>query len=274
MPTPETHPPPTRDYTRTPVEPTHGPHRAAHVHTSPAPHVPSIPPITYIVLATILVPIVLPLDGPISRALTAVHLGGDIRREIASLQQYGQTLSSLLILLVIWLQHPESRRRLADLAGAWIITAIIVVFAKGLVGRPRPKFEDPLYFLGPFGEYPMPRAVHGQPLGLRHAWEFWTGISSDLWSMPSSHTAYAAVLSLFVATLYPRLKWLMFGLIAFVGFARVLTGAHYPTDVIVGAAIGLATTTAALRGTWGQRLFARWHPPLAIRDSRPANPPA
>jgi membrane-associated phospholipid phosphatase len=199
--------------------------------------------------------LLLPLDGPISRALRSVRLSGDLRREIESLQQYGQTASTLIIVLAIWLQDPHHRRRLADFAGAYVLTAALVMVGKGLIGRPRPKYDDPLWFLGPLGEYPVDRVTGSGPVGPRHAWEFWSGISSDLWSMPSSHTAYAAAIGLFVATLYPRLRWLMFALVALVGVARVLTGAHYPTDVLVGAAIGLGATAAAVRGRWGQRVL-------------------
>jgi membrane-associated phospholipid phosphatase len=214
-------------------------------------------PWLYLLIGLALAAAFLRFDGPISRTLHAIPLKGDLRREIESLQQYGQGLSSILILLAIWLQDPARRRRLADGLAAYAATALVVIPLKGLVGRPRPEFDDPLYFLGPLGEYPL-----APPIGLRHAWEVWGGISSKLWSMPSSHTAYAAALGLFVATLYPRLRPLMFALIAFVGMARVVTGAHYPSDVVIGAAIGLTMTQLACDRRWGQRLLARVLPPI------------
>jgi membrane-associated phospholipid phosphatase len=224
----------------------------------------------YLLGTAVLFALLLPLDGPISRFLRSIPLKGDLRREIESLQQYGQTLSSIIVALAIWLQDPAHRRRLADLAAAWAVTALFVVIGKGLVGRPRPRYEDPLYFLGPLGQYPVERAVDGHPVGIRHAWEFWSGISSDLWSMPSSHTAYAACLSVVVSTLYPRLRPLMVALVAYVGLARIVTGAHYPSDVLVGGAIGFLVARAAMQGRWGQRLLDR----LAGPGRRGASPAA
>jgi membrane-associated phospholipid phosphatase len=202
----------------------------------------------YLVLGAVLFAVLLPFDGSISRAARAVHLGGDVRREVEALQQFGQLTFSVLVALTIWMVDPKGRRRLADWGAAFLVTAVIVVLMKGLVGRPRPLYDDPLCFLGPLGEYPVSAAA-----GVRHAWEFWAGISSNLWSMPSSHTAYAAVMGAFVAMTYPRVRFLMFGLVAFVGVARVVTGGHYPTDVVVGGAIGAAVTQTAVARGWGRR---------------------
>lgn len=192
----------------------------------------------------------LPFDGPISRGLAGVRLGGDIRRELEAIQQYGQGVSSCLIALVIWLQDPRQRRRLADWLAAVLVCGVIVNAMKMLVGRPRPQFDDPWRFLGPFGQYPI-----GRNMGVHHAWEFWEDISSRLWSMPSSHTAYACIMAVFIGTVYPRLRGLALAVALLVGLGRVITTAHYPTDVIVGAALGLIVGRLAVRGRWGQRVL-------------------
>ena len=89
--------------------------------------------------------------------------------------------------------------------------------------------------LGPWQTFTWTRG--GEQL-TAHAWEFWKG-PSDLWSMPSSHTSAACALACVLARLYPRLIPLMVLLAALVGTARVVLGAHYPSDVIVGATLGL-----------------------------------
>lgn len=193
--------------------------------------------------------IVMSFDGAISTFFRSHHIGGDIRRELEAAQQYGQMVSSLLIALVIYLQDPPRRRRLLDWAAAFIVAGIVCNAMKLLIGRPRPMFNDPLCFLGPLGEYPINAKV-----GVRHAWEFWAGISSDLWSMPSSHTAYACLMAAAIASLYPRLRIIAGALATLVGFARVATGAHYPSDVFVGAAIGLSLGRTAMAHHWGERL--------------------
>jgi membrane-associated phospholipid phosphatase len=201
--------------------------------------------------------LLLPLDGAVSRALRSVRLGGDARRELEAFQQWGQGVSTVLVALVIWLQDPARRRSLADWGAALGVTAAAVFAMKMLIGRPRPKYDDPLYFLGPFGQYPVDRVVAGRPVGVRHAWELGSGISADLWSMPSNHTAYALVMAVALAAMYPRLRVLVVACAGVVGLARVWTGGHYPTDVLVGAVLGLSIGRAAMRGMWGQRTLSR-----------------
>lgn len=192
--------------------------------------------------------ILLPLDGPISALAGRFQARGDVRRELEAVQQYGALGSLLITAGVIWLLDAGRRRRLLDLLAAVCLTGVAVMLIKALVGRPRPKFDDPHFFPGPLGVYPL-----GSGRGLHHAWEFWSTISSDLWSLPSSHTAYAVTLSVFLATLYPRLAPLAWALAALVGLCRVLFVAHYPTDVVAGAALGLATALPVVRGFWGVR---------------------
>jgi membrane-associated phospholipid phosphatase len=197
----------------------------------------------------------LPLDGPIARGVRSIHLGGDVRRELEAIQQYGQGVSLVIIATAVWLLDAGRRRRLLDLAAAAGVAALAVNAMKMLIGRPRPKFDDPQYFLGPWGAYPI-----NEQVGVRHAWEFWRGISSDLWSMPSSHTVYAVVVTVFLSLLYPRLRPLVVALAFIVGLARVLLGAHYVSDVVVGAGLGFVIGWPAVRNEWGQRLLARVRP--------------
>ena len=189
--------------------------------------------------------VLMPFDGAISHAAIAFRentLGGDIRRELESLQQYGQGATTILVVWAIWLLDPHRRKRLLDWLVAVLIAAAVTMPMKMLIGRPRPKFDDPGFFLGPFGAYPL-----GPDTGVRHAWEFWTGISSDLWSMPSSHTVYAVVMSVFLATVYPRLRPLAITMAVLVAVSRVLFGAHYLSDVLVGAAVGLLVAVPVVR---------------------------
>ena len=177
-------------------------------------------------------------------------MGGDAKRELEALQQYGQAVSSILVALVIYLQDPPRRRELLNWAAALLATFLVVFAIKTMLGRPRPEFDDPWRFLGPFGQYPI-----GTGKGIHHAWETWAAGSYPLSSMPSSHTAYAFVMAVFLSSLYPRLRTLVFALAAFVGFARILVHAHYPSDVIPGAAIGLAVARTAISRAWGTRLI-------------------
>ena len=226
-----------------------------------------------LVVGTVLVVVLIPFDGAISRFATRLNPRGDLRRELETVQQYGAISSLLLTVAVIWLMDPARRRRLLDLGAAAALAGLTVALMKALVGRPRPRFDDPLYFLGPFGVYPLPAqaGVRSTP-ELHHAWEIFGNISGDLWSFPSSHTAYAVALSVFLSALYPRLRPLAVVLAVVVGVCRVLLGAHYPSDVVAGAAVGLAISGPAVRGLWGVRALDWFWIRFVDRGAVPANP--
>ena len=222
-----------------------------------------VPPLIW---AGILAAALVPFDGAISgwAATAKLKLGGDLRRELEMLQQYGDLATLLLTAAIVALLDRAQRHRLWDLAVAAVFTSIVVTAMKMLVGRPRPEFGDPLYFLGPLGSYPIDAKV-----GVRHAWEFWAGISSKLWSMPSSHTSAAVVLSVFLCRLYPRIRPLAIAMPVLVGACRVLFTSHYPSDVAVGAMVGLAAARPAIEGLWGTRLVAMLNHGKPRPDSAP-----
>lgn len=222
-------------------------------------------PVGPLVMAAALFFVLLPLDGPISRWLRAINPSGDLRRELEAWQQYGAITSLIAVAAVIALMDPARARRLLDLVAATALTGLAVMVLKFGAARPRPKFDDPHSFVGPFGEYPI--TLRDGTTGLAHSWDMSTAKVVELWSMCSSHTAYAVVLSVFLGTLYPRLRPLAIGLAVLVGTSRMLFQAHWPTDVLIGAAIGFTVGRAAVRGMWGVRaldwVWVRWIDPQA-----------
>jgi len=70
-----------------------------------------------------------------------------------------------------------------------------------------------------------------------------TSISSDGYSFPSGHTTVASATATALCFKYP--KWYVIvpatGYTAWVGCSRVVSGVHYPCDVLAGAAIGAAS---------------------------------
>ena len=206
----------------------------------------------------------LPFDGVLLGAARSIPLGGDVRREFEAVQQYGGFGSLVLVAVLVYLLDRGRAKRLYDLLLAVIIAGAGINLLKMLIGRPRPRLAgfgdgpalyDHLSFLGPWGEHPF-----GAEIGVRHAWEFWAGISSDLHSMPSSHTAFAVLLSVFLWAAYPKLRGFAVVMAAVVGCCRVLFAAHYPSDVVVGAAAGFVLAYPAIDGGWGRRLAGRRDP--------------
>ncbi len=70
-------------------------------------------------------------------------------------------------------------------------------------------------------------------------------------SFPSGHATQAFAIAVILAGEYPRLAPLFYGFAALVATSRVALGAHYPSDVLVGAAMGI------MWGTICRRQFTR-----------------
>lgn len=215
-----------------------------------------------------------PFDAAIGEQASrvAAKLSGDLRRELLAWQQYGQGVALLLAAAAIWLLEPPRRRRLLDLLIAAGLAQLVAQGGKMLIGRPRPRpwFNDPTTFLGPWGEYPI--HLKDGTEKLVHAWDTRAGATTDLWSMPSSHTMFAVVLSVFLAAMYPRLKPLLVAMVILVAVCRVLFDAHWATDVVIGAAAGYAASAPAVQRYWGVRLVDWLWRTVVDRNAIPALP--
>lgn len=65
-------------------------------------------------------------------------------------------------------------------------------------------------------------------------------------SFPSGHTAAACASAMVIAVYLPEYALAGFLLASLVGYSRVYIGVHYPSDVMVGALIGLVLTKLLL----------------------------
>lgn len=199
-----------------------------------------------LLLALAGVALLVPFDLAIVHLSQRLHLGGDVRRELELVQQFGAPASICIAALTIWLLDPTRRRRLLDWAVCIGASFVVVNTLKMLLGRPRPKFDAPFTFLGPFRSFNM----DGSRL---HSWQFWRDGASDLWAMPSSHTAAAVGMAVVLTRWYPPLRPLMLALAGIVAVCRVFFDAHYPSDVVAGAAVGYAVTAGVLNAIEARR---------------------
>lgn len=67
-------------------------------------------------------------------------------------------------------------------------------------------------------------SLHGAPL--------------DRYSFPSGHTLHAVAFTWQAVAHFPGLAWVLVPFASLVAASRVVLGLHYPTDVLVGAALG------------------------------------
>lgn len=212
-----------------------------------------------LVVGTVGVAALLPLD-PHAAAFAAKFqangpwkLGGDLKRELEFVQQFGAFTCCVIVWGVIILLDQARRWRLACFLAGTLANVVAANTLKMTLGRPRPLLQAPYELTLPWQTHQF--AGPDGPIA-RHAWD-----TSQLWSFPSSHTSAAFLLAVFLSRMYPRLTPLMILLAATVGLARIILFAHYPSDVIGGATIGALIGLAAYDHAWAARLApASWRP--------------
>ncbi len=124
-------------------------------------------------------------------------------------------------------QPTLSQERLARMICATATGGLLVDAIKLMVTRVRPRAADlasQASVLGTFGDAAL-RAV--------------TSSRSDFHSFPSGHAAVAAGFAAALAWRYPRGRWLFMAVAVSAALQRIVTSAHYPSDVCFGAALGL-----------------------------------
>jgi undecaprenyl-diphosphatase len=62
----------------------------------------------------------------------------------------------------------------------------------------------------------------------------------DRYSFPSGHTLHAVLFGALILAAFPGLYPVLLPFVAMIALSRVILGLHYPSDVVVGALIGLA----------------------------------
>jgi undecaprenyl-diphosphatase len=68
----------------------------------------------------------------------------------------------------------------------------------------------------------------------------------DQFSFPSGHTLHAVGFSVVICATFPFMAWLLLPLALLMAASRMLLGLHYPTDVLLGAALGLVLSSCVL----------------------------
>jgi undecaprenyl-diphosphatase len=67
-------------------------------------------------------------------------------------------------------------------------------------------------------------------------------------SFPSGHAAMAAAGALAATRIFPSARWILWPVAVLIGVSRIYLGVHWPTDVVAGAALGMAVGWLVIGG--------------------------
>jgi membrane-associated phospholipid phosphatase len=175
--------------------------------------------------------LVVPFDGPVAHFLIGGGCPGELDKLFDLSEVFGHATGVLLIILTVLALDPRGWRSAAWVAAAGYGGGLGADVLKLLVSRTRPN------------------AVVGEIVGWDtfQAWLPFLSAGSGGQSFPSAHMGTATGLAVALATLYPRGRWLFVAFAVLAGCQRIESGAHFPSDVFWGAAVGLLVGTAVMQ---------------------------
>lgn len=153
---------------------------------------------------------------------------------VENTEPFGHGVGVIVILVTLAACRPEWKRVFLH-AGLIVLAAgATTAVLKATIGRVRPRDLDWSLASSLGDTFPafLP-FLSGQPL---HA------------SLPSGHTTAAFAFAVVLAAIFPTGRWAFLILASLTAFGRVLTSAHYPSDICLGAAVGWTVAHIALTG--------------------------
>jgi len=197
------------------------------------------------------------IDMPLARWIHAGHFPGDLKHVITFSEAFAHGSGVALIVLAAMAVDPRRWRVLPRLLLGAFGAGLTADLLKPVLGRTRPeKFDVDLTvwesFLGPFA--------------WRDAESWRDAFSRDVQSFPSGHAATAAGLACALSRLYPRGSWFFAVMTILACFQRVESSAHYLSDVLAGAAVGVLVN-AALEIPRVRRRLESWESPALVDPS-------
>jgi membrane-associated phospholipid phosphatase len=172
-------------------------------------------------------------------------LPGDLRRIIELSEFFAHGFGVAVVLSVIWTLTPQYRRMLPRLAACAILPGLICQVVKLIIVRKRP-----IYF---------------RDAVIESAGQTWGGLFPDkaheidylYQSFPSAHAATAVGFAIGLSWLFPKGRFIFFGLAILSSIQRAAAGAHWVSDVFAGATIALVICYLIFRRGWIDAAFSR-----------------
>jgi membrane-associated phospholipid phosphatase len=157
---------------------------------------------------------------------------------LESAETFGNGAGVLLLLIVVFALRAVPTRALIRLVTVSLGSGLLADFFKLLVARTRPR----------------DLTIQQNALETFCGWFSPSTASSATHSFPSAHVATAVGLAFALSYYFPRGRFVFAGLVCLVLVQRLQTGAHFVSDTLAGAALGLGPALVF----FGVRPIAAW----------------
>lgn len=190
--------------------------------------------------------VALPFDAIITANRRSGFLAGDIRRIIQLSEIFGHGFGLAVIGYMIWILAPVKRRFFPRLIACAILPGLLVHMLKSIVARRRPGYYYPEF--------------------VDNASETWLGFTPNGFpnheyltqSFPSAHAATAFGLAIAMGWMFPQGRNAFFVFAFLAAIQRVVYGAHWASDVLVGSAVGILVASTVFSIGKVDRMFAKF----------------
>lgn len=187
-------------------------------------------------------------------------LSGDLIRITRLCELFAHGFGVLVVAFGIYSLAPASRAVIPRIVACAFWPGIVAHFLKIQFARIRP-----ICFFDAQSQVSFPSDHAATWLGWCHGDKFNTLYAHQ--SFPSAHTATVFGLAIGLSWAFPRGKYLFMLLATLASIQRVVEFAHWPSDVLAGAAVGILCG-GALQQNWGLgwllgRLETKLKPPTA-----------
>jgi membrane-associated phospholipid phosphatase len=142
-----------------------------------------------------------------------------LREVVEACEWFGHGWGATAIIIAVVVLYPRKMGCLPWMFAGSLGSGLVVDIVKLIIHRTRPR------------DFDLTGTV----------WETFTRESNagiSMQSFPSAHTATAFGLAVMLASLFPRCRWLFLIMAMLVGMQRIVSSAHFPSDVFAGAAVG------------------------------------
>ena len=176
-------------------------------------------------------------DIEISQFVQNVKIPGDLRKAIGLSESFAHSSGGVVIFATLLWIDVKNRTKLWQAAFFTLICGIAANAAKLIIPRWRPHSLDQ------------------SEIEILNSWQTWGTPGTGSWfdeqvrSFPSGHAATAVALAIGLTQVYPRGKWIFASLATVACLQRLMSSAHFLSDIMGGAMIPLVISLWYWKGS-------------------------